>query len=145
MPGRASFRSRGERNLLEEACERKYMKLRSAILSPGFVNIGICNLLILSTAFIPIALFFAIRFANENNQCFQGHYHYIRTSIAVLVIGTCLAGLMILAGAALSSLLILAGLVLLCLTGALVVLRCFSGLVLSLRNEPHRNEKSYLI
>jgi uncharacterized membrane protein len=135
----------GRTNELNKACEREFMTLPKAFFSSGFVNIGLCNLLTLSIALVPIALFFAIRFANENNQCFQGHYHYIRTTIAILVIGTCLAGLMVLVGAALSTLLILAGLALLSLTGTLVILRCFSGLALCIRKEPHRNYESYLI
>ncbi len=117
----------------------------SALVKPGAVNICGCYLLAMSAFLSPVALLFATRFAEPELQHHRAHYFYIRTTIALLVIGSCLGILMIVLGASLSTLLILAGLTVLFLTAILTLARCLSGLVRTFRGLPPRNYRSYLV
>jgi uncharacterized membrane protein len=117
----------------------------AALIRPGHVNICICQVLILTGLLAPVALAFAIRFSETEGRWLQSHYHYIRTTIAVLVIGCCLGSLMILLGAPLSSLLMLAGLGVIAATLVLCVSRCVTGFYCSWRGYRLRDHATYLI
>ncbi|MBN9669279.1 hypothetical protein [Roseibium aggregatum] len=112
---------------------------------PSFRNICLCYLSLLTFFLSPVALLFAFLFAERGGSRLQAHYFFIRTTFALLVIGFCLAGLMVVLGAVLSTVLILAGVVLFVLSAALTLVRCASGLVFALRSEAPRNYKSYLM
>ncbi len=119
--------------------------LLRALITPGRANVGLCYLLTLSAVLSPAALLFAVLFAEPENGSLHQHYYYLRTTIALLVIGFSAGSLLIVFGASLSSLLILAGLALLTLTALLTLLRCLSGFVCAFRSLPLRNYKSYFI
>ncbi len=117
----------------------------SALIKPGAVNICGCYLLAMSAFLSPLALLFAVLYAEPEHKDYQAHYFYIRTTIALMVIGFCLGSLMILLGVSQSSALILAGLVQLSLTAVLTLARCLSGLARALRGDPPRNYRSYFV
>jgi uncharacterized membrane protein len=119
--------------------------LPAALIRPGPVNICLCHLLVVSLVLAPLALAFAIRHAEPGGRRLESHYLYLRTSFAILVIGTGLGSLMILLGAPLSSLLMLAGLGLIAATLALTLARCGNGFCRALLGLPLRNPKSYLV
>ncbi|QFT33495.1 hypothetical protein FIV00_23590 [Labrenzia sp. THAF82] len=119
-------------------------RLRSFFL-PGRGNIFLCYLMTLSVMLCPIALLFAILFAETQNEEFQAHYHYLRTTIALLVIGLLTGCLLIVLGASLSSLLIFAGLAFAGAALILTVLRCSHGLIRTTRGLPLRNHRTYFI
>lgn len=117
---------------------------RRGMFSPGFGNVFLCYLLVCSLVLAPVALIFSVRFADSTEQRLFAHYFFIRTTIAVFVIGTCVSCLLILIGADLSSSLILAGLALLTITSALTLIRCFRGIFSALRGNSPRFYRSYL-
>lgn len=118
---------------------------REGLLGASFANVVLCYLLVLTAALLPFALFFALRFADRAGRALQAHYFYVRTTIAILVIGTCVGGLTILAGVALAAPLIFAGLALFGLTLALGLTRCLCGLARALQGRPPRAYQTYLI
>ncbi len=119
--------------------------LKKALTRPGFGNVCLCNLFALSVFLAPVALLFAFRFAEHGERELNSHYYYIRTTIALLVIGLCLAGLMVVLGAGFSSPLILGGLALFLATALLTAVRCARGCLRALRREAPNNYKSYLL
>ncbi len=120
------------------------MRLRSFFLSSRS-NIFLCYLMTLSVMLCPVALLFAILFAETQNEGFQAHYHYLRTTIALLVIGSLTGCLLIVLGASLSSLLIFAGLAFAGAALVLTVLRCSHGLICTTRGLTLRNHRTYFI
>lgn len=134
-------KKRGRRNLPPPQIKQK---LDYCMFSPGFGNVFLCYLLVCSLVLAPVALIFSIRFADSTEQRLFAHYFFIRTTIAVFVIGTCVSCLLILIGADLSSSLILAGLALLTITSALTLVRCFRGIFSALRGNSPRFYRSYL-
>ena len=112
---------------------------------PGSANICLCHLLVLTLLLSPIALVFAFLYAETGGHWQQTHYHYLRTTIALLVIGLSAGGLMILLGAAISSVLMLVGLVLCTATVLLIFARSLHGFYRALRGFPLRNHQSYFI
>jgi uncharacterized membrane protein len=112
---------------------------------PGSANICLCHLLVLTILLSPIALAFAILYAEPGGRWLQAHYHYLRTTIALLVIGLGTGGLMILLGASISSALMLAGLGLCATTVLLSYARSLLGFCSALRGSPLRNHRSYFI
>ncbi len=119
--------------------------LPAAVIRPGYFNICLCNVLVLTGLLVPAALVFAVRFAETDGRWLQAHYHYIRTTIALLAIGSSLGGLMILLGAPLSSYLMLAGLGLIAATILLCIARCVTGFTCSLRGVSLRDHRTYLV
>jgi len=117
----------------------------ASLVRPGRVNVCLCHILVLSVFAAPLALFFSVHHADAADRRLQPHYLYLRTTIALLGIGTGLGSLMILLGAPLSSALMLAGLGLIAATLLLVLLRCCNGLVRAMRGLSLRNPKSYLV
>ncbi|GAB4531231.1 MAG: hypothetical protein Tsb0019_33020 [Roseibium sp.] len=115
------------------------------LIRPGAVNICLCHMLILTGLLSPLALVFAFRFAEPEDRWLQSHYHYVRTSVALLVIGGGLGGLMILFGAPLSSGLMLAGLGMIAATLILAAARSLTGVYCSLRGLPLRNHETFLL
>ncbi|TYC52809.1 hypothetical protein FMN50_16580 [Rhodobacterales bacterium] len=116
-----------------------------SLVRPGFGNACLCYLLVLSALLSPLALVFAFLFAEPHAPPLQAHYFYIRTTIALMVIGFCLAVLMIVVGAVVSTFLILAGLALLALTAALTLARCCAGFIHAFRRRAPRNYRTYFI
>ncbi|WP_281926445.1 hypothetical protein [Roseibium album] len=108
-------------------------------------NVFVCYALILTFFLAPLALFIAMRFSEPAEQSVFAHFFYIRTTIALLVIGCCVGGLLILLGADLSSSLILVGLAIFVLTGFLTLARCLVGGFCALRGRPPRSYRSYLV
>lgn len=117
----------------------------AALVRPGFVNICLCYLLVLTAVLSPLALLFSFLFAEAGGARLHAHYFYIRTTIALLVIGFCLACLMIVVGAVMSTVLILVGLALLALTAALTLARSCNGFFHAFRAEAPRNHSTYFI
>ena len=115
------------------------------LFGPGFGNICLCYLLIASTLLSPLALLFAFLFAEPDEIRFHAHYFYIRTTVALLVIGSCAGCLMIVLGADVSSDLILGGLALMALTVVVTFARCIRGLFNAIRGKAPQNYKSYFI
>ncbi|MBO6510554.1 MAG: hypothetical protein JJ979_19090 [Roseibium sp.] len=111
----------------------------------GMVNVGLCHVMMSTYVLSPVALVFATVYADVDRQVLREHHHYIKTSGAILLIGTSISGLLWLAGAALSTVLILIGLAAMSLTAALVFLRSLNGLALCLRKQPPKNYRSYLV
>jgi uncharacterized membrane protein len=101
--------------------------------------------MVLALLTVPLALAISIRYAAPEGRCLEAHYLYLRTTIAVLVIGTGTGGLLILLGAPLSSGLMLAGLGLIAATLTLTLARCCNGFCRALLGRPPRNPKSYLV
>ncbi|MES0809438.1 hypothetical protein ABLO27_08160 [Roseibium sp. SCPC15] len=118
---------------------------RGRLIGPGLSNICLCYILILSALLSPIALLFAFLFAEPDETRVYAHYFYIRTTVALLVIGVCIGCLMIVLGASISSSVILAGLVLLALTLGLTVIRCIRGFFSAMRGKAPQNYKSYFV
>jgi len=112
---------------------------------PGFANVCLCYLFVLSFFLSPAALLFSFLFAERGDSRILTHYYFVRTTIALLVIGFCMSGLMIVLGAVFSSLLILTGVTLFAATAALTLIRCVSGLIFALRCKAPRNYKSYFV
>lgn len=123
----------------------KPRSLPAALVRPGFTNICLCYLLVLSAVFSPLALLFSFVFAEAGGAPLHAHYFYIRTTIALLVIGFCLSCLMIVLGALMSTVLILTGLALLALTAALTLARSCSGFFHAFRSQAPRNYSTYFI
>ncbi|MEM9629946.1 MAG: hypothetical protein AAGA50_01380 [Pseudomonadota bacterium] len=128
-----------------EADKRASHDTRGRLIEPGLSNICLCYVLILSALFAPIALLFAFLFAEPDETRVYAHYFYIRTTVALLVIGVCVGCLMIVLGASISSSVILAGLFLLVLTIGLTVTRCIRGFFSALRGKAPQNYKSYFV
>jgi len=145
MTGMSSRHPVNELNGPDSGDRRKPGKLLSVFARPGSVNICLCYVLVLSAALSPVALFFAFLFADAGPHRFHAHYYYIRTTVALLVIGFSLGCLLIVLGASFSTTLILAGLVLLLLTAILTLARCLTGLFGALRGIPPRNYGSYFV
>lgn len=112
---------------------------------PGSANICLCHLFVLTLLLSPIALGFAFLFAEQGGRWQQAHYHYLRTTIALLIIGLSAGGLMILLGASISSALMLAGLGLCAVAVLLCYTRSGLGFYSALRGSPLRNHRSYFI
>jgi uncharacterized membrane protein len=112
---------------------------------PGSANICLCHLLVLTLLLSPVALGFAFLYAEQGGRWQQAHYHYLRTTVALLVIGLSAGGLMILIGASISSALMLAGLGLCAATVLLNLARSLHGFYSALRGAPLRNHRSYFI
>ena len=117
----------------------------AGLLSPGYTNTCLCYLLVAIVLPLPLALIFAIRFASCQEDRLQAHYLYLRTTIALLVIGAGTGALLILLGAPLSSLVMLAGLVLMAATLLLTVLRCCYGCYCAVRQQGLRNPHSFFV
>jgi uncharacterized membrane protein len=120
-------------------------RLPAVLIRPGPVNICLCNLFVLTGFLAPLALAFAFLFADTEGRWLQSHYHYLRTTVALFVIGGGLGGLMILFGAPLSSGLMLAGLGLITATLLLTAARSLAGFYCSLRGLPLRNHETFLL
>ncbi|MES0879986.1 hypothetical protein [Roseibium sp. SCP14] len=128
-----------------ESENRTSHKLRDHLIGPGLSNVCLCYVLILSALLSPVALLFSFLFAEPDETRVFAHYYYIRTTVAVLVIGVCVGTLMIVLGAGISSTIILAGLLLLALTLILTAMRCIRGLFSAMRGKAPQNYKSYLV
>ncbi|MET1414164.1 hypothetical protein ABVF61_17960 [Roseibium sp. HPY-6] len=124
---------------------QKKDKRTGGLFGTGFGNIILCYAFILTFFLSPFALYFAISFSEPAENRFFAHYYYIRTTIAVMVIGGCMGSLMILLGADVSSFLILAGLAVVALAGMLTFLRCLKGILCAFKGEPPRTYTSYLL
>lgn len=146
MTGRRSrFPAAGEPDHRRGRQRRVARRLPAAVFRPGPANICLCHLLVASLALAPLALLFSFRHADPGGRWLESHYLYLRTSIALLVIGAGLGGLMILLGAPLSSLLMLGGLALVAATLLLTLARCCNGFYRALFGLSLRNPKSYLV
>lgn len=117
----------------------------AGLFSSGFANICLCYLLVAAILTVPFALFLAIRNAESGEKPLEAHYLYIRTTIALLVIGTGIGTLLILLGAPLSSGLMLGGLALIAATLLVALSRCCYGLSCAARHKTLRDPKSFLI
>ncbi|ASP36375.1 hypothetical protein [Labrenzia sp. VG12] len=117
----------------------------TALFQPGFANICLCHVLVAAVLTVPFAFFMAIRHAETGEKPIEAHYLYVRTTIALLVIGTGIGSFLILLGAPLSSSLMLSGLALIAATLLLTLPRCCYGLSCAARRKPLRNPKSFLI
>ena len=111
----------------------------------GFPNAVICYGCICTGLLAPIALLFAVQFADHAEERLFSHYYYIRTTIALMVIGSCTGGVMIVLGADVSTYLILAGLLLIASTGMLALLRCIKGITCALMRRSPPSYRSYLL
>jgi len=137
FPVKAPDRRRGGNN--------RALRSFRALLQPGYANIGLCYILTAAFVTAPVALLFATRFADPGERNLQGHYLYIRTSLALMIIGAGTGALAILLGAPLSSALMLAGLVLIAGTLLLTLSRCLCGLYNAAYRLPLRRPKSFLV
>lgn len=115
------------------------------LFSPGFPNIVLCHVFCCAVFLAPLALLFAVSYAEHSEERLFGHYYYIRTTIALMVIGSSLGGIMIVLGAEVSTQLILAGLLLVTLTGVLALLRCVKGVVYALKRRSPTSYRSYIL
>ena len=115
------------------------------LFASGFPNILLCYACICSLALSPLALLFAITHAEHTEERLFAHYHYIRTTIAIMVIGSGLGGVMIILGADISKRLILAGLLLAMLTGVLAFARCIKGTAYAVLRRAPRGYSSYIL
>lgn len=135
----------------EESGQRAAGEDRQTGLDPRSVfrasaaNICLCHCLVMTLFPSPVALGFAIAFAETDGRWLRSHYHYLRTTIALLVIGLCSGSLMILAGLSLSSMLMVAGLGICALTLLLVLARSLNGIFRSFLGLQLRNHRSYFI
>lgn len=120
-------------------------KRTGGLFGSSFSNIVLCYAFIPTFFLSPLALYFAVTFSEPAEQRIFAHYYYIRTTIALMVIGGCTGSLMILLGADLSSLLILTGLTVVLLTAVLTILRCLKGFLCAFKGEPPRAYTSYLL
>ena len=116
-----------------------------AIFRASAANIALCHLLVMTLFFSPIALGFSIIYAETEQDWLRAHYHYLRTSIALMVIGLAVGGLMILAGVSLSSALMLAGLAVCAVTLMLVAARSAIGIFRAFLGLRLRNHNSYFL
>lgn len=121
------------------------VRFPATLVHPGFANICLCYVLVAALLTLPLALFLAIRFAVPGRTQLEAHYLYIRTTIALLVIGTGVGSLLILLGAPLSSSLMLGGLALIATTLVQALARCCYGVSCAVRRQPVHNPKSYLV
>ncbi|MHA7774041.1 hypothetical protein [Roseibium sp. M-1] len=115
------------------------------ILRASAANICLCHCLVLSLFLSPAALGFAIAFADTDGRWLRAHYHYLRTTIALLVIGLASGSLLILAGLSLSPALMLAGLGICAATILLVIARTLNGIFRAFFGLQLRNHRSYFI
>ncbi|GAA0778022.1 hypothetical protein GCM10009077_19140 [Roseibium denhamense] len=114
-------------------------------MSPGFANTALCYLCLLSFALSPVALLFSLAYAHTDHGIHRQHYYYIRTTIAVLVIGLSAGALLVLIGANTSPAVILSGVGIVAAAALTSIARCLHGLVRSFRKAPLRNHRTYLI
>lgn len=114
-------------------------------LSPGFGNIVLCYITTCTVLLVPLALFFSASYANQEEESLFSHYYYIRTTIALMVIGSCSGGIMVILGADFSTRLILAGLFLISLTGMLAIARCIKGIAFALMRRSPSSYRSYVL
>ncbi|MCV0426681.1 MAG: hypothetical protein K5905_14525 [Roseibium sp.] len=135
----------GKMNRSAKPEKPRQKSLTGSLFGPGFGNICLCYLLIVSTFLSPLALLFAFLFAEPHETRFHAHYFYIRTTVALFVIGFCAGCLMIVLGADISSTLILTGLVLLAFTIVVTLARCARGILSAMRGKAPQNYKSYFI
>jgi len=145
MTGSNSRHPAGEPGHHSDVNRREAGRFPAALCRPGSVNVCLCHLLVLSLLAVPLALFFSCHHADPADRWLQSHYLYLRTTIALLVIGASLGSLMILLGAPLSSAMMLAGLGLIAATLLLLLLRCCNGFVRAMRGLSLKNPKSYLV
>lgn len=114
------------------------------IFAPGFSNAVFCYACVCVLFLAPIALLFSVQFADHTDERFYSHYHYIRTTIALLVIGGSVGGMMIFLGAETSNKLILSGLLLISFSATLAIARCLKGLAFALMRQPPSSYRSYI-
>ncbi|MCK7610921.1 hypothetical protein [Roseibium sediminicola] len=146
MTGRRSrFPAAGEPDHRRSRQRRTVYRFPATVFRPGPANICLCHILVASLALAPLALIFSVWYADPGARWLEAHYLYLRTSIALLVIGAGLGSLMILLGAPLSSLLMLGGLALIAATLLLTLARCCNGFFRTLFGRPLRDPKSYLV
>lgn len=115
------------------------------LFAPGFGNIVLCYAFVCSLLLAAAALLFAVNFADTSDRRLYAHYYYLRTTIALMVIGYCIGGLLILMGADYSSSLILAGLAIAASSTVLTFARCLNGTFCALRRVAPPGFKSYLV
>lgn len=115
------------------------------LFAPGFPNAVICYACICVFFLAPIALLFAVQFADHSEERLFAHYYYIRTTIALMVIGSSIGGVMIVLGAEISTHLILAGLLLAALAGMLAIARCLKGVAFALMRRSPPSYRSYVL
>lgn len=115
------------------------------LFAPGFPNVVLCYVCICVVFLAPIALLFAVQFADNTEERLFSHYYYIRTTIALMVIGSSVGGMMIVLGADISAYLILAGLLLTALAGMLTLSRCIKGIACALMRSSPSSYRSYLL
>lgn len=116
-----------------------------SLFAPGFANIALCYMCTCTILLVPLALFFSAGYANQEEKNLFSHYYYIRTTIALMVIGICSGGMMVILGADVSTHLILAGLILVTLTGILTVARCTKGIAFALMRRSPSAYRSYIL
>jgi len=117
----------------------------AALVRPGPVNLCLCHMLVLTGFLMPLALAFAFRFAETDDRWLRSHYHYLRTTVALFVIGGGLGWLMILFGVPYSTALMLAGLAVIAVTLVLIAARSLTGIYCAIRRAPLRNHESFLL
>ena len=115
------------------------------LFAPGFANAVLCYACICVIFLAPAALLFSVQFAVHTEERLFSHYFYIRTTIALMVIGSSLGGIMIVLGAEISAHLILAGLLLTTLTGILAIARCIKGVAFALMRKSPPSYRSYIL
>ncbi|WP_420336022.1 hypothetical protein [Roseibium sp.] len=115
------------------------------LFAPGFPNAVICYVCICVFFPAPIALLFAVQFADHSEERLFAHYYYIRTTIALMVIGSSIGGVMIVLGAEISTHLILAGLLLAALAEMLAIARCLKGVAFALMRKSPPSYHSYIL
>lgn len=115
------------------------------LFAPGFVNIVLCYISTCTVLLVPLALLFSASYANHEEEKLFSHYYYIRTTIALMVIGSCSGGIMVILGADFSTNLILAGLLLIFLTGMLAIARCMKGIAFALMRRSPSSYRSYIL
>lgn len=120
-------------------------KISDRLFGPGFINVALCHALLLPFITLPLSTYFAARFGSCHGRELIGHYHYIRTTVAIMLLGGGTAALCLLVGVETSARLVLAGLVVGALTLVLFYLRCLYGIACALRRKPLRNHRSLLV
>lgn len=115
------------------------------LFSPGFSNVLLCYVCSCAVLPAPLALLFAVNYAEHPEERLFAHYHYIRTTIALMVIGSSLGGIMIVLGAEIATQLTLAGLFLVTLTGVLALLRCAKGIFSAIMRQSPTSYRSYIL
>jgi hypothetical protein len=145
MTGMQYHRPVGEPGQRAAGTEREAGFSPRSVFKASAANLCLCHCLVIALLPSPAALGFAIAFAETGGPWLRAHYHYLRTTIALLVIGLSSGSLMILAGLSLSSKLMLAGLGLCAGTMLLVLVRSLNGIIRAFFGLQLRNHRSYFI